>query len=270
MSQRVFDWRKRRSWLVRTRHYARDILTPDLKAYLSRVRPDCWSDDLSWLPDHEYLVPEFTSALTGYYTHFKGFHGCRPTSLSSYLEHGLVGQRSEHLNKLFREIFADVEANSVEGVIQQFTDRSHSERGATWLLGCDKYLVNQCGHYLIQGSEYLMALAANLGPSRHGEDFRFRLRNCGVPTVLEVDIPVWHVPQSQHTEVAKMILSEWGQLATRKSLHLRGDPPCYVLRKDLPPECLVGHYHPERIRDPHNGYRTYASPILNCDGCQAE
>ncbi|PAU59208.1 hypothetical protein BZL41_17050 [Pseudomonas sp. PIC25] len=268
MSERVFDWRKRRSWLARIRHYAGDILTPELKAHISRERPDCWSDDLSWLPDWECVVSEFVSALTDYYSHFKGFHGCRPSSLKSYYEHGLLGQSSERLHNVFRRIFADVAQADVEEVIQQFSDRGKREQGTIWLLGCDKFLISQCGHYLIQGSEYLMALAANLEPSRQGEAYRFRLRNYGVPTVLEIDIPVWYVPQSQHMDVAKMILSEWGQLVARKPLYLNGIPPCYVLRRDIPPECLVGHHHPEMIRDPHNGYRAYVNNFLTCDGCQ--
>ncbi len=46
-----------------------------------------------------------------------------------------------------------------------------------WLVGSDKYLLMECGHYLIQGSEYLMALAAHLGRSPSGEDYRSQLRH---------------------------------------------------------------------------------------------
>ncbi len=122
-----------------------------------------------------------------------------------------------------------------------------------WLVGNDKYLLEECGHYLIQGSEYLMALAAHLGRSPSGEDYHFRLRNYGIPTILEVDIPVALVPAAQHVEVAKMILSEWAQLTARRYLHFGDMPPCYVMHQDVPADCVRGHYHPERIVDAIKG-----------------
>lgn len=267
LPHKVLDWRNRRSWLVSIRHYAGHVLTAELRQRLAQERPECWSDDLSWLPDSEYILPEFVGSLTGYYTHFKGFHGCRPSSVSSYYEHGLLGQNSDLLCDMFREIFSDVPQEDVESIITQFAARSNSERGATWLVGSDKFLIEQCGHYLIQGSEYLMALAAHLGRSPSGEDYRFRLRQYGVPTILEVDVPVKLVPGVQQVEVAKTILSEWGQLATRRLLPFGDTPPCYVVRQDIPPECVRDHYHPARIIDPHKGHRPYANPFLTCDMC---
>lgn len=200
-------------------------------------------------------MPEFVGGLTNYYTHFKAFHGCRPLKLSSYYERGLLGQNSDYLCEVFRGIFVDLSKDDVESVIAQFGDRSKRERGAIWLASSDKFLVEECGHYIIQGSEYLMVLAAQLGHSASGEDYRFRLRRYGIPTILEVDIPVGLVSSSQHVEVAKVILSEWGQLAARRPLPLGGDP-CYVVRHDIPPECVRGHYYPARIPDPDQGYRT--------------
>lgn len=266
-SNKVFDWRQRRSWLASIRHYAGHILTTELRHHLAQRRPECWADDFSWLPDSEYVLPEFTLSLTNYYTHFKGFHGCRPLDLRSYYERGLVGQNSEFLCDVFRDIFSDVPNEEIENVIHQFADRSSSEKGTMWLVGCDTFLLEECGHYLIQGSEYLMALAANLKRPQSFEDYRFRLRNYGIPTILEVDIPVKLLSATQHNEIAKMILSEWGQLAARRLLSFGDDPPCYVVRQKIPPECLRNHYHPELIVDPHKGRSLYVNSRLTCDFC---
>lgn len=267
LPNKVLDWRKRRSWLASIRHYAGHLLTAELREHLEQERPECWSDNFSWLPDSEHILPEFVGCLTSYYTHFKGFHGCRPLNLSSYYERGLIGQNSDLLCDMFREIFSDVPKEDVENAISQFTERGNSERGAMWLVGSDKFLVEDCGHYLIQGSEYLMALAAQLCRSRSGEDYRFRLRKYGIPTILEIDIPVDLIPGAQKVEVAKMILAEWGQLTTRRPLPFGETPPCYVLRKDIPPECVRDHFHPERITDPHKGHSTYVNNLLTCDLC---
>ncbi len=267
MKSKVLDWRKRLSWLGSIRHYAGHVLTLELRQHLSQERPQCWSDNLSWLPDYEYIFPEFLNSLISYYTHFKGFHGCRPLRVANYHEHGLLGQNSSILEGLFKEIFSDLPAQELEGVISQFERRGNQERGAIWLVGDDRYLVKECGHYLIQGSEYLMALAAHLDNPPDGEDYRFRLRNYGVPTILEVDIPVELVSPSQHAELAKMILSEWGQLASRRPLFFGDTPPCYVIRHDIPPEYIRGHYHPGLIIDPHQGHRLYSNPVSTCDVC---
>ena len=267
MKTKVFDWRKRRNWLASIHHYAGHVLNAELRQHLSHERPKCWSDDFSWLPDSGYVLPELVSCLTSYYTHLKGFHGCRPLRVNSYYENGLLGQNSVLLCNTFREIFSDVPKEDVETVIKQFADRSARERGAMWLVGRDKYLIEECGHYLIQGSEYLMALAAHLGHATSGEDYRFRLRNYGIPTILEVDVPIGLVPAEQHMELAKMILSEWGQLAARRPLPFRDEPPCYVIRQDIPPDCVRDHYHPQQIIDPHRGHRPYSNRLLVCDVC---
>ncbi|MCS4306289.1 hypothetical protein M2404_000612 [Rheinheimera pacifica] len=266
-TNRIFDWRQRRSWLASIRYYAGHVLTPELRTYLIQKRPECWSDDVSWLPDAKYILPELTRSLTSYYTHFKGFHGCRPLNLRSYYENGLIGQNSEFLCNMFREIFYDVPQEEVENVISQFADRGSAERGVMWLVGSDRFLVEECGHYLIQGSEYLMSLAANLSHSPNSEDYSRRLRKYGIPTVLEVDIPVSMLSLSQRTELAKMILSEWGQLLTRRLLSLRDDPPCYVIRQNIPSEYLRNHYHPNRITDPHKGRSIYINRHMTCDMC---
>lgn len=97
MNQRTLGWRNRRSWLGSIRFYAGELLDPALRRNLERKRPKCWSDDLSWLPDHEELVPEFCDKLASYYSHAKAFHGCRPDNILSYYEHVLRGKIAKHV-----------------------------------------------------------------------------------------------------------------------------------------------------------------------------
>lgn len=264
---KVLDWRKRRSWLASIPYYAGDLLSAEITQELVQERPECWSDNFSWLPYSEDILPEFVQRLTTYYSHFKGFHGCRPSSVRSYYERGLLGQNSDFLCDNFRQIFSDVPKKHLEAAIGQLFDRINSERGRSWFIGCDKYLLRYCGHYLIQGSEFVMSLAAQLHRSATGEDYRFRLRNYGTPTIFEVDIPVSLIPQEQHLAVAKMILSEWGQLISRRPLGFGDEPPCYVVRQDIPPECIRDHIHPAKIEDPHKSRLTYVNLLRTCDFC---
>lgn len=266
MTQRVLDWRNRRAWLQHIRSYAKPLLTPKLVAVLERRRPDCWSDVMDWLPNHDDLVPEFCDLMSSFYTHFKAFHGCRPESLSSYYDHGLRGQNADLIIRKFRQLFADLPPASLDQAIEKMKHRESNERGRTWLSGDDRQMVRDFGHYIINGSEYLLALAAKLGGGHYEEDYRLRLRTIGIPTVLEVDIPIELIPPAQKLEVAKMMLSEWGQLRTKRPLGISSSP-CYVVRSDIPAECIRAHYHPARIRDFHHCIPTYVNTTVRCDHC---
>jgi len=175
-------------------------LFPSMRARCSRQmcgkliedqRPKCWSDDLTWLPNHEELLPAFSEKLWSYYTHAKAFHGCRPENLAA-----------------------------------------HIVTGDPW-----------------------------------GEDYRIRLRNVRVPTILEIDIPVALIPSSERLAGARLILSHWGQRRARKLLGSSSSPG-YRLRTDLPPECIKAHYHPARIVDRHTTYGRYENGQLICELCE--
>ncbi|WP_210558268.1 MULTISPECIES: hypothetical protein [unclassified Pseudomonas] len=221
---------------------------------------------MDWLPNHEDLVPEFGERFSQYYSHVKAFHGCRPESLSTYYAHGLLGQDGERIKSAFRKIFADVDASDLNRAIERMERRDGSERGRIWFTADDRRMMEEFGHYAIHGSEYLLALAANLTVANSSEDFRLRLRKVGVPTVLEVNIPMAHVPHFNRMEVARMILSEWGQLVTRQPLGM-GSAPCYVVHDDIPPECIKAHYHPQRIRDFHGFSSMYINHTIECEMC---
>lgn len=265
MPQKVLDWRNRRSWLRNIRSYAHRVLTPELVAALERDRPECWSDVMDWLPNHDDVVPYFCDQMSSFYTHFKAFHGCRPESLSSYYEQGIRGQNAESIVQKFRALFADLPKTDIEQAIENMKRRESSEKGKIWLSGDDGEMLDQFGHYLINGSEYLLALAANLERGNYSEDHRLRLRTIGIPTIIEVDIPVDLIPPAQKLAVAKMILSKWGQLRTRRPLGMSLST-CYVVHSDIPAECIKGHYHPPSILDPHQ-HKNYINKEIRCDHC---
>ncbi len=59
-----------------------------------------------------------------------------------------------------------------------------------------------------------LALPAKLTGGRYDENYRLQLRTIGIPTVLEVGIPIELITPAQKLNVAKIILSEWGELRT--------------------------------------------------------
>lgn len=100
-----------------------------MRRHLERKRPKCWSDDLSWLPNHE----AFCELLASYYSYVKAFHGCRPENTRFYYEHGLQGHQPDRIQALFRELFHDVDPNQLQNAIDKLGSRSTSEKGKIWL-----------------------------------------------------------------------------------------------------------------------------------------
>jgi len=111
-----------------------------------------------------------------------------------------------------------------------------------------------------------LALPAKLTGGRYGEDCRLQLRTIGIPTVLEVNIPIELITPAQKLNVAKIILSEWGQLRTKRPLDISSSPS-YMVRSDIPAECIKAHYHPAKIRDFHHDFPTYINKAVRCNHC---
>jgi len=157
MSAALFDWTDREASLAEVPKYASAILTSQVQAEIAKARPECWSDAFTWLPT-ENGEERFLNAFANYYGHIRAFHGCRPTDLASYFDHGLQGQTAEVLEAHFLSIFRDLPEAKLRQTLDEFKNRKDGERGRLWVVLDERELIEHCGHYLIQGSEYLMAL----------------------------------------------------------------------------------------------------------------
>ncbi len=265
----VLDWRDPERWFSDIDRYAGGLLNSTLKRRLRISKPSgCWSDNLSWLPDPD-IETDFRELFLGFYSRAKGFHGCRPVSVRSYYERGLLGQNRRIIEETFRQLFSDIDGSLLETAIEQMTHRGHDENGKIYFVSDDTYLVEECGHYLIQGSEYLIALAASLCDQRFSlEDFRLRLRTIGIPTIFEVDIPFSLVPEAQVAAACRSILAEWGKRALNSD---RGgaDGLVWIPRSDLSSEYIQAHWHPKKIPDPFFAHGVYIARSTQCDACDS-
>lgn len=265
MSAALFDWLDRVTWLAEVPRYASAILTRQVQAKISRSRPECWSDNFAWLPA-ENGEERFLTAFANHYGRIRAFHGCRPADLKSYFDYGLHGQTAEILETQFLSIFRDLPEQKLREALAELKDRKESERGRFWVVLEERELIEHCGHYLIQGSEYLMALAASLCRLAPGEDYRMRLRKHGTPTIFELHIPIQHLQEAQVDALARLVLAAWGELVSNRPLGM-GHSPCLVVRRTVEPQYFVGHTHPARIRDPHLGHTIYVNQHTRCVHC---
>lgn len=266
MPRRLFDWNSPELWLSEIELYASHILTTRIKLKIASTKPKCWSDDFDWIP-RAYVIEDFTEALSAFYSHVCAFHACRPRDVATYMRQGLRIQEPDVLVQQFYEIYSDVPKCSLDRVVANHLARTESERGKLWVVLSPADFVKDCGHYLIQGSEYLMALAATLCKIAPGiEDYRSRLRNVGIPTIFEANIPIECFANYQMCLLARNVLSAWGQKVARRDLGMSCNP-CLEVVQTVGPENIKGHTHPQNICDPHRGFAIYLNAQLRCPNC---
>jgi hypothetical protein len=263
----LFDWCAKDAWLAQVNDYAGGFLTASVRSKLAKSRPECWSDNFAWLPIEDG-EERFASAFASYYRHIRAFHGCRPMNLGSYFSAGLHGQSAEAIENQFLELFHDVPRAKLDEVLVEFEDRRQSERGRFWVVLDESELVEDCGHYLIQGSEYLMALAATLCRVRPGEDYRLRLRSIGTPTIFELHIPTKLLPYHEVAALSRLVLSSWGEQQARRPLGVDRSP-CLTVNRAVEARHLVRHVHPSKIRDPHFSRLIYLNERTTCPHCRS-
>jgi hypothetical protein len=264
-------WTDKSAWLKQMSVQAAHILNDDLKEYLLEGQPEqCWSDDLNWLPG-VWVIDEMVSWLNNTYTSVKAYHACSPMNVSSYYENGLIGQRETSIISEFKKIFSDIDDEYLGKAIQSLhKSRGSNEAGKIYFgTNIDDFINidSGSGHYLIYGSEYILALAAKLMHMGCGyEDYRMRLRGVGTPTVFEVNIPLEQVEPVQIKGLAKTMLAVWGN----KLLNIDADNKYgmgFVVWTDIKPSCIVSHIHPDKICDPYYGNTIFRPKKVSCEVC---
>lgn len=214
------------------------------------------SDNLGWLdalirrahPDIEKSVHEELAALLAmHYEYIVGFHGCRPTSLGSYRRYGLTAPTRARLSRSARRVFGASE--TVENAIDQL--RAHhgfsydeGSIGVVYFTLCREHLEQDCGHYLLYGSEYLTGIGARVGQQR-------RLREIGKATVIECRIPISDFPTEYLRYLAGEMVEEFFERQRDSEWRGRSGFGFPVAAKIHPTNILAFH-HPTNIPDPLN------------------
>ena len=213
---------------------------------------------------------ELIEAVLGKFTLIRGYHGCRPLSLESYLCDGLVLPTRKRLAQHAYAIF--------EGEISLAElERRADQADLTTRLGKIHFcadvdeLIEECGHYLIYGPEAMNCLWEPGEPEfqRRFQESQERSRSKGIPTVLVCDVPVDWMEDCFRIELGRTLLT-W-------HLQLASDAPtrpedwdrnwAYAITRDLPAGNIKSHFHPERIPDPLRIPVVYCPPETRCAWC---
>ncbi|WOH59913.1 hypothetical protein [Bradyrhizobium sp. BWC-3-1] len=265
-----FIWKKPMSWMPQLTAW----LGPRMRANgLRRLKPGvfrdlCW-DDSEWLrvlekglaADLEYHTANLAEAIET--ATIRTYHGCRTADAGVYHREGL---RKHDRAALKQQLHAIVEAHSelqylrkrLPEAIAQLDD--NHEEGLLYVVADDQALVNEANHYLIYGSEWISAVL--------GYTYRHVLKETGVPTLLEIDLPLRIVSLATRTELAAKMLREWTRLTCNQPDWSAPIDFTFMLRASIPPEWIVGHSHPETLKDSLDSHNTYRSPSTHCEHCK--
>lgn len=133
------------------------------------------------------------------------------------------------------------------------------DEGRCYVVVSDESLLHNAAHYLIHGSEWIMALFDEYG--------RRFLRDIGAPTLVEIDLPFLISCEGDRRGFAQDMLMEWTRLTCNGEDWIAPINHSFMLTTDVPPGCIVGHSHPAALRNPHDQNRIYRSPVTTCRHC---
>jgi hypothetical protein len=255
----VFLWSKYRSWRAVVLRLLNDLIDKSVFAELRRNPPRYFvEDNLGWLdvaierargimrPD---IKTRLSERLPDRYQFIRAFHGCRTDSIKPYLERGLRPSDPSALGRLALEIFTDRE--QVEAAIQDLSrddfSGSYSDynKGKVFFCLQMEELVEQCGHYLLYGSEYLLAIANRLGRPES-------LRNRGRATVIECNVPIEDIGSEDVRCLAGEVLREIFERYCDRTYRPETLSFGFAITTPLQPNNIVAIHHPTRIPNPIN------------------
>lgn len=230
------------------------------KAFL-RSKPEYLvSDDLSWLDDlvlklQGYEIDSKQVLADRLHRRFRAIRTCHGTSthsLDEIYKQGLRPLAPEEFHAQARQIFlsgefAELSEANLLSAIEAVGCKTRE--GHIYFEANERFLIEMCGHYMLYGSEYLTALAANLGGNR---DYRRVLKGRHPPTLLICDVPLELIPPRTVTEFAGIALQSIFQELIDGPAYdpIKWHGLAFSIQEQLEPSCIVGHYHPSIPRDP--------------------
>lgn len=264
-------WKDRATWFAPLGDWVKPYFREGGEARLRSggERDLCW-DDSDWLDRVLYrqLDIEIDTAIERLAEDLepailRAFHGCRVADAGVFHREGIRINDPGRLEAEVRRIVADeVDLAWLRPSLEQrIADFDARERDIGRLYVCvdDRPQLDRIGHYMLYGSEWIVAL---LGFSAHST-----LRRRGVPTMVELDLPLRLATPNTRQEFARKLLQEWVRVFVNEPTFVPALDFTVVLHADVPAEMIVGHYHPDVLHDPFQGFVSHKTALRTCPGC---
>lgn len=257
----VWDLIAYRSWREGIWALIEDFADKRVRRAFLKAPPDyVVSDDLRWLDNIVARAAgievdskaELADRLRKRYRALRCVHGTQTADLGAFYGEGLKPMVPKTIHDQARAIYLGGQFPELtEEHLQRAIAQVGSDlRGGRLYFECNEKMLRKiAGHYMLYGSEYLVAIARHLPGAR---DYAQVLKGRGTPTLFVCDVPLDLISHSVLTEFSgyalQCIFQELldGDEFRPDSMQGAG----YSIREVLPPEHIVGHCHPEIRHDP--------------------
>jgi len=262
----ILNWQDYKEWVVL---FSEFILTKfpniskEIKENKNQIQYVDYSGPLEKYINSHFNDPifldEFVCNLKSHYKYILAYHGCRPTNISSYYQSGLLMLDKKKYNELFMRIFnkndfKEISQEHLEEAIQEMNNSQREDQ--LYLTIDDRGLLEDAGHYMIYGSEYIMSLTASLSGILN-YDYIPYLRNIGNPTIFKIKIPLSIIQTSDLQELLPCFFRQWVYNKSRGIVTTHPLDFSFLLKENILPENIIEHYHPKEIRDYHQRGQIY-------------
>lgn len=260
---RTWDYRAYETWRDEIWTLLAELVDDTVRsAFIADTPEYIVSDDLSWLDSIIRKVKHrdvdsksfLVDKLRQRYGALRAVHGTRTADLARFYSEGLRPLDPAAAHEQARQIFlgGDFPELSEMDLTRSIGDvGTETREGRVYFEANEQMLIDFAGHYMLYGSEYLVAIAARL-KGKGMRDYRQVLKTNGTPTLFVCDVPLQLIESRIISEFAgnalEMVFKELVDGASFRPDQHRGAG--FWISEPLSPSCIVGHYHPVITRDP--------------------
>lgn len=210
------------------------------------------------IASREQIRKEIGNELASSFDEVITYHACRPIRVEDYYENGIKPLSPKDAQKQFCEYFSPYASQDDIDKAIEAVDLDTRDEVVHVVLDDRDFLIT-CGHYLIYGSEYQNCLAINLPGDT--ENMRDILKMFGKATIFVCRLPFTYITDLVYL-ASSMIADHCYRIA-----HNREDV-CEIdytitLDETIPPNAIIRHYCPERIKDPFKSYTVWNEMIMD-------
>lgn len=252
----IFHLKEVDKWSELFRNVSSEIFSDDVCARLQADPPDdLFRDNLSWFAcynkqEEDNIILILLAAFKKCFTHIIGYHTCCPKNLDDYLTKGLLVHnetmiRKEAIDFFSSSTFPELSLQKIEAACDYIF--KFSSEGQLYFALNDKFLIDNCGHYLLYGSETIVGIAVNL--SRNGIDYRLSRRLIGKPTVFQCRIPIDDIQSWTLEELVRSVAVIVVEELLGRTMSIDIDFG-FDIKVPLAHDNILEVKHPCKIRDP--------------------
>lgn len=134
------------------------------------------------------------------YTHILAYHACRPVSIQSYLDNGIIPytKQTAITDAIHKLGSIRSECSIINELEKEWKDSCLGTQRVWLTVNKEIFFQRDSDYYLIYGSEFLNALSERLGCQR-------QFKKIGIPTIFHCTIPLNDISQEWIDDIEKSI-----------------------------------------------------------------